>query len=78
MQDLLRKLEGFQWATALDLNMGCYHIELSPDSKKLYTIALPWGKYEYQKLQRDFATVLTSSKKLCLIYLENWNMSENI
>ena len=50
IQDLLRKLEGFKWATALDLNMGYYHIELCPDSKKLCTIVLPWGKYEYQKL----------------------------
>ena len=30
--------------------MGYYHIELCPDSKKLCTIVLPWGKYEYQKL----------------------------
>jgi hypothetical protein len=30
--------------------MGYYHIELSPDSKRLCTIVLPWGKYEYQKL----------------------------
>jgi len=50
IQDLLLKLEGFRYGTALDLNMGYYHIELSPDSKRLCTIVLPWGKYEYQKL----------------------------
>jgi hypothetical protein len=50
IQDLLLKLKGFQYATSLDLNMGYYHIELSPDSKWLCTIVLPWGKYEYQKL----------------------------
>jgi len=50
IQDLLMKLEGFQFATSLDLNMGYYHIELSPHSKRLCTIVLPWGKYEYQKL----------------------------
>jgi len=50
IQDLLLKLEGFQYATSLDLNMGYYHIELSPRSKELCTIVLPWGKYEYQKL----------------------------
>ena len=50
IQDLLMKLEGFQYATSLDLNMGYYHIELSPDSKKLCTIVLPWGKYEMQRL----------------------------
>ena len=50
IQDLLLKLEGFQYGTSLDLNMGYYHIELSPNSKRLCTIVLPWGKYEYQKL----------------------------
>ena len=50
IQDLLLKLEGFQYATALDLNMGYYHIELDPKSSRLCTIVLPWGKYEYLKL----------------------------
>jgi hypothetical protein len=44
------KLEGFQYATSLDLNMGYYHIELTPFSKQLCTIILPFGKYEYQRL----------------------------
>ena len=50
IQDLLLKLEGFQYATSLDLNMGYYHIELTPFSKSLCTIVLPYGKYEYQRL----------------------------
>ena len=50
IQDLLLRLEGFTYGTSLDLNMGYYHIELSPNSKKLCTIILPWGKYEYQRL----------------------------
>jgi len=50
IQDLMMKLEGFQYGTSLDLNMGYYHIELSPTSKQLCTIVLPWGKYEYQRL----------------------------
>ena len=50
IQDMLLNLEGFQYATSLDLNMGYYHIELTPNSKRLCTIVLPWGKYEYQRL----------------------------
>ena len=50
IQDLMLKLEGFQYATSLDLNMGYYHIELTPFSKQLCTIILPFGKYEYQRL----------------------------
>ena len=30
--------------------MGYYYIELSPYSKQLCTIVLPWGKYKYQRL----------------------------
>jgi hypothetical protein len=44
--DLLLKLEDFQYAMSLDLNMGYYHIEHSPHAKQLYTIVLPWVKYE--------------------------------
>ena len=47
---MLIKLEGFKYATSLDLNMGYYHIELTPQSKQLCTIVLPFGKYEYQRL----------------------------
>jgi hypothetical protein len=50
IQDLLLKLEGFQYATTLDLNMGYYHIKLSPFSKCVCTIVMPFGKYEYQNL----------------------------
>ena len=50
IQEMLLKLEGFQYATSLDLNMGYYHISLTPFSRKLCTIVLPWGKYEYQRL----------------------------
>ena len=45
IQDLMQKIKGFQYGTSLDLNMGYYHIELSPQSKQICTIVLPWGKY---------------------------------
>jgi hypothetical protein len=50
INDLLQKLEGFHLATSLDLNMGYYHIELTPFSSRLCTVVLPWGKYEYLRL----------------------------
>ena len=50
IQEILRRLQGFQWATALDLNMGYYHIQLDPESSKLCTVVFPWGKYEYTRL----------------------------
>jgi hypothetical protein len=43
-------MEGFTYATALDLNMGYYTIRLDPDAHKICTIILPWGKYSYLRL----------------------------
>ena len=45
-QDMLMNLEGFQYATSLDLNMGYYHLELDLQSKRLCTIVLPFGKFQ--------------------------------
>ena len=39
---LLLKLEGFQYAYSLYLNMGYYHIWFRGNSSKLYKIILPW------------------------------------
>ena len=50
ISDLLQKLEGFTYATSLDLTMGYYCIALTPEASKLCTVVLPWGKYEYLKL----------------------------
>ena len=36
IQDLMLKLEGFQFATSLDLNMGYYHIEQSFTQEMMY------------------------------------------
>ncbi len=49
IQDMLLNLEGFKYATSLDLNMGYYHLELDDDAKELCTIVLPFGKFEYQR-----------------------------
>jgi hypothetical protein len=50
IQDMLLKLEGFLFATSLDLNMGYYHIRLTPLSSSYCTVIFPWGKYEYLRL----------------------------
>eukprot|EP00957_Ditylum_brightwellii_P175991 13401223-Ditylum_brightwellii.AAC.1 len=43
-------MEGFTYATSLEVNMGYYHIEISPESSAICAIVLPWGKYKYLKL----------------------------
>jgi hypothetical protein len=63
---VLQELEGFTYATALDLNMGYYTIRLDPDASKICTIILPWGKYSYLRFQWALHVLLTSSKPRCL------------
>ena len=69
IQDMLLNLDGFLHASYLDLNMGHYQIEVSPGSKQLCTILLPWVKYEYQNHLWDFLTAPISSRKIYPNYL---------
>jgi hypothetical protein len=50
INDLLRKLSGFKYATAIDLSMGYYHISLDLEAQKLCTNILTCGKYQYKRL----------------------------
>jgi len=50
----LQELEGFTYATALDLNMGYYTIRLDPAASEMCTIIFPWGKYSYKRLPMGF------------------------
>jgi hypothetical protein len=50
----LQKLEGFTYATTLDLNMGYNTIRLDPTSAEMCTFIFPWGKYSYQRLLMGF------------------------
>jgi Reverse transcriptase (RNA-dependent DNA polymerase) len=50
IQDILTSLNGFTFATSIDLNMGYYTIRLTPQAQKLCTIVFPWGKYSYVRL----------------------------
>ncbi len=47
---VLQELEGFTYATSLDLNMGYYTIRLDPTASRICTIIFPWGKYSYKRL----------------------------
>jgi hypothetical protein len=74
-------LEGFTHATSIDLNMGYYHIELTPNAQRLCTIILPWGKYEYQKLPmglsnspdifQECMSDLMSGLEFCRVYIDD-------
>ena len=46
---MLLKLESFKYVTSLNLNMGCYNIQLSEYSSRLCMIILTWVKYRYER-----------------------------
>ena len=50
INEMLLELEGFQFSTSLDLNIGYYHIRLSKNASNLCTIIIPWGEYCYTRL----------------------------
>jgi hypothetical protein len=58
--DMIRLMEGFIYTTALDLNMGYYHIKLDADAQKLCTIVFPWGK-KYKRLPMGITSRLPGS-----------------
>ncbi len=51
---IIQELEGFTYATALDLNMGYYTIMLDLTAFNMCTIIFPWGKYSYKRLPMGF------------------------
>jgi hypothetical protein len=75
--DMIRSMEGFIFASALDLNMGYYHIKLDADAQKLCTIVFPWnmGEYKYKRLPMGIkiAWFLMFFQMSCLSLSKVWN-----
>jgi hypothetical protein len=77
---MIRSMEGFTFASALDINMGYFHIKLDHDAcnQKLCTIVFPWNmrKQKYTRLPKDIKIVwiLIFFKTSCLSLSKIWNM----
>jgi len=65
IQDMLLNLEGFQWATSLDLNVGHHHVRLDPTSKHCSYVPLCClsASMNTKQSRWDCATALTFSKR---------------
>jgi hypothetical protein len=50
----LQEVEGFSYATSLDLNIGYYTIRLDQRAFKICPIIFPWCKYSYKILPMGF------------------------
>jgi hypothetical protein len=57
---MIRSMEGFTFASALDLNMSYHHIILDADAQKLCTIVFPWhmGEIQIQTLTHGYQDFL--------------------
>ena len=50
IREMLLNLEGFKYATPLDLNMGYYNIHINKQASNLCKIIRTWVKYQYKRL----------------------------
>ena len=55
INDMLLKLEGFQYIMSFDSNMGYYHIKLRKNASNICNIILLWGKYCHMRLPMAFS-----------------------
>ena len=62
---VLQELEGFSFATALDLNMGYDTIRLDPDASKICTIIFPWENIPTSNYLWALQVLQTYSKGKC-------------
>ena len=56
ISDTLQRMEKFQWASAIDLNMGYYHLTLDLKTREICSLIFPWGRYRYKRLPMGAAT----------------------
>ena len=71
-------LEGFQYATALNLNMGYYTIRLSPDIKDTKRIVAEFVKFRYNHISMSMCDLVDIFKKNCTRYLVTLRPSKYI
>ena len=53
---IIQQLEGLKYATAFDLNMEYYNIDIYPKSRYLTTIVTEFGKLRYNILPMGLCT----------------------
>ena len=81
IDDVIWKMNGFQFATCLDLTRGYYHFVLSPNSRKRFGIILLLGKICYARMpqglkisgdifQKRMTTIFNDVMDL-MIYIDN-------
>ena len=73
---MLLKLEGFKYATSLDLNMGYYHIRLSKEASNPCNIILTWVNYQYKLLTMGVGNYLDIFQDKMNIMFRGFDLSK--
>ena len=79
---MFQRMEDFVGATAINLLMGYYHLELDEHSQKLCTmVIMPDGKYAYQRMPmgcccgsdyfQEVMTNIFANMDFVLVYLDD-------
>ena len=50
MRELMHRIGGMKYVTAVDQILAYYTIQMKEEVWKYLTIILPWGKYQYKKM----------------------------
>jgi hypothetical protein len=82
---MIHSMEGFTFASAFNLNIGCYQIKLDAHAQNLCAIVFPWymGKYKYKRLPMDikiapdvFQMSCLSLSKICNIIRQPYYLDD--
>ena len=52
--EMFQSMDGFDYASCLDLNKGFYHLKLDGEAQKIFTTVMPWGKYCYLRMPMGY------------------------
>jgi hypothetical protein len=50
ISELFQRIDGYNFASTLDLHLGFHHVLLSEYASNVFTTVLPWGKYSYVRM----------------------------
>jgi cleavage and polyadenylation specificity factor subunit 1 len=55
IDETFQSIDGFDYATALDLPDAFYHIPLHESAQKVFTFVVPWGKYSHLRMPQGYS-----------------------
>jgi hypothetical protein len=71
IQETILTMAKFTYCTTLDMNMGYWTIPMCPESKRICTFILPWGKFSYTCLPMGLApSADVYQEKMSILFID--------